>query len=330
MKNKDYFLPVLLSAVLTAVSAAGAAFLSPYCAAAVFALGAAQTGICAFFAVRRRRKTAELNDYLSRVCGGDYSFDIRSNAEGELSILKNNLYKVIVTLRAQKEELEKDRTYLADSLADISHQLKTPLTSIMMMTDLLREEQDAEKRREFSDVAASQCAKMTWLVGTLLKLSKLDAGTADFSFTDNHIVSTVDESVKPFLLTLDLKNIALERGGRDFVYSGDENWTAEALQNIVKNCIEHTPEGGRLRIETDETSLFRRVVIEDNGSGVAPEDLPHIFERFYHGKDASAESVGIGLSLSKTILKKESASIEAQSEPGKGTRFEIRFYNGAV
>lgn len=330
MKNKKYFLPVFLGACLTAGTAVGAAFLSPICAGVVLALGTALVLLFLFYTKKRLRELSLLNDYLSRVCGGDASVDLGSNAEGELSVLKNNLYKVIVALRAQKETLAKDKTYLADSLADISHQLKTPLTSIMMMTDLLRNETDPARRESFADVAGQQCEKMRWLVGTLLKLSKLDAGTADFSYEDRRIGAAIEESVKPFLLMMDLKNIELIRGGPDFLYSGDGNWTAEALQNIIKNCIEHTPEGGRLRIETDETSLFRRVVIEDNGSGVAPEDLPRIFERFYHGKDASAESVGIGLALSKTILAKENASVEAQSEPGRGTRFEIRFYDGVV
>ena len=330
MKNREFYLPLSIGGGLTAAAGAATCFFSPVGAAVCLLLGAALLAVFAFYTKRRYRRLAELNDYLSRVCGGDYSLEIGGNAEGELSILQNNLYKVITTLRSQKEVIEKDRTYLADSLADISHQLKTPLTSVIMMTDLLANEEDAGKRREFSRVAGEQCEKMRWLVGTLLKLSKLDAGTAEFLCAPQRIGAVVGESLKPFLLTLELRGITVEKEIADFGFNGDKNWTVEAIQNIVKNCIEHTPDGGRLRISASDTTLFGRLVIEDNGCGIAPEDLPHIFERFYHGKDASAESVGIGLALSKTILAKENASIEARSVPGEGAAFEIRFYHAVV
>ena len=129
---------------------------------------------------------------------------------------------------------------------------------------------------------------------------------------------------------MDLKNINVKKSIDEFIFNGDKDWTIEALQNIIKNCIEHTPDGGALSIRTDETTVFSRIVISDNGCGIAKEDLPHIFERFYHGKNASSESVGIGLALSKAILNKENAAVSVISEEGSGTEFEIKFYKSVI
>ena len=330
MKNKELYIPIIISAIITAVAAAVCFSFSIYAALICAAVGIAIIAVFAFFTIKRYRAIANLNDYLSLVCSGNYDLDIENNTEGELSILQNNLYKVITQLKTQNEVIEADKLYLADSLADISHQLKTPLTSMLVVSELLENEADPEKRKEFTDIINSQCEKMSWLIQTLLKLSKLDAGTIEIGSDEVAIRAVIDESLKPFLLTLDLRNITVEKNISDFTFMGDRTWSAEALQNIIKNCIEHTADGGRLEIETDETTLFKRVTIRDNGCGIAAEDLPHIFERFYHGKNASAESVGIGLALSKAILNKENAAVSVTSEEGSGTEFEIKFYKSVI
>ena len=330
MKNKELYIPIIISAIITAVAAAVCFNVSKPAALICTALGVAIIVVFAFFTIKRYRAIASLNDYLSLVCSGNYDLDIENNTEGELSILQNNLYKVITQLKTQNEVIEADKLYLADSLADISHQLKTPLTSMLVVSELLENETDTHKRKEFTDIINSQCEKMSWLIQTLLKLSKLDAGTIEIGSDEVEIRTVIDESLKPFLLTLDLRNITVDKQIRDFSFTGDRAWSAEALQNIIKNCIEHTADGGRLEIETDETTLWGRVIIRDNGCGIASEDLPHIFERFYHGKNASAESVGIGLALSKAILNKENAAISVTSEEGVGTEFEIKFYKSVI
>ncbi len=294
------------------------------------ALGIILIAIFCFYTNRRYRAISDLNDYLLLVCSGNYDLALEDNTEGELSILQNNLLKVISQLKTQNEVIAADKTYLADSLADISHQLKTPLTSMLVVSELLENETDADKRKEFTDIINIQCKKMSWLIQTLLKLSKLDAGTIEIGTDEIEIRDVIDESLKPFLLTLDLRNITVEKNTSDFTFTGDRAWSAEALQNIIKNCIEHTPDGGALSIRTDETTVFSRIVISDNGCGIAKEDLPHVFERFYHGKNSSAESVGIGLALSKTILNKENASVTVKSTEGEGTEFEIKFYKSVV
>lgn len=289
--------------------------------------------IIAIFAVfkRDRMKTVkDINAYLSRVLTGDYSLDIFDNSEGEISILKNNIYKVVVMLKSTNEELSKEKLGLASSLADITHQLKTPLTSITVMTDLLENEQNEEKRSELLEIIKTQTEKMNWLTATLLKLSRLDADAAEFNFAQIKISDVVSASIKPFLLSLDLKNIRLTADFDDFEFNGDIIWTSEAVKNIIKNCIEHTLDGGELKIRTNCTNLFNELIISDNGCGIDKDDLPHIFERFYHGKNASADSVGIGLNLAKEILSKQRADISAESKLGKGSVFRIRFYKSVV
>ena len=330
MKNKEFYLPLALSLVLTAILSIICLKNNIIAGLICVALGAALVCIFCIYTAKRYKVIAGLNDYLSLVCSGNYDLSIEKNTEGELSILQNNLLKVISKLKTQNEIIEKDKISLADSLADISHQLKTPLTSMMVVSELLEKEENPDKRKEFTEIINSQCEKMSWLIQTLLKLSRLDAGTIEMNSGEISVFDVIEESLKPFMLTLDLRNIELEKHINDFSFSGDISWSAEAIGNIIKNCIEHTANGGKLEIDTDETTLWGRVIIRDNGCGIPAEELPHIFERFYHGKNASAESVGIGLALSKAILNKENAAVSVTSEEGSGTEFEIKFYKSVI
>lgn len=281
------------------------------------------------FELNRARSIENINDYLSRVCTGNYSLDIQDNFEGEISILKNNIYKVVVMLKTTNEALSKEKLSLAASLADITHQLKTPLTSITVMADLIENEKDYGKRQEFFGIIKTQIEKMNWLTATLLKLSQLDADAVSFEKSAVKISDVIHASVNPFLLQLDLKNIAIIYDYKDFEFIGDSAWTSEAIKNIIKNCIEHT-ENGKIKITTNETNVYSELTISDTGTGIDPLDLPHIFKRFYHGKNASANSVGIGLNLAQEILTKENANITALSEPNKGTQFKIKFYKTVI
>lgn len=330
MINKDEKKTIVLIGVIGLIAAAIMAFISLICSALCIAVSAASA--YAFYRYNRKRisEIKRLNNYLSRVCSGDYSLDITSNAEGELSILKNNLYKVVVRLQTSNEALRNDKLYLADSLADISHQLKTPLTSMMMMSELMKDEKSEEKRKEFIEIIENQLDKMKWLITTILKISKLDAGTADFAENEVEISEVIDETLEQFSIILDIKNIEISRESSSFSFVGDKSWSAEAIGNIVKNCIEHVSDGGKLFFETNSTNIYNELIIRDNGCGIAEEDLPHIFERFYHGKNASSESIGIGLALAKEIFQKQRAGVEAESIVGEGALFRIRFYKSIV
>ncbi len=330
MKNQEFKLMILVSAFCTVVFSVVCLFFCTPAAVICFLLGTVLTAVFAVFTRQRYKKIEELNDYLSVVCSGNYELDVDDNAEGELSILKNNLYKVMILLRTASEEAKNDKIYLADSLADISHQLKTPLTSMIIMTEVLENETDCNKRADFIKIIEEQLSKMKWLITTLLKLSKLDADTADFNMKMLNCEDIIEKSLKPFALQADIRTISIKKNIEPFEFKGDENWSVEALENIIKNCIEHTDDGGVLKITSKTNSIFNEIQISDNGCGIAPEDMPHIFERFYHGKNSSSESVGIGLALAKAVLSKENADIEVKSREGEGSTFTIRFYKFVV
>lgn len=330
MINKDIKMILIISLALTAVFSAVCFAINAFCGALCLLLGLCVTAVFLVYTKKRYQKINELNNYLSLVCSGNYDLNINENTEGELSILKNNLYKVITILQTQKEKLAKDKTSLAESLADISHQIKTPLTSIMMMTDLLKDESNEAKRAEFLSIIETQLDKMKWLIITLLKLSKLDAGTIELKSEKQSVKDVINESLTPFLIALEFKNIRLENTANDFVFNGDKNWSIEAFGNIIKNCIEHTDNGGTLSITSGSTNIYDSIFISDNGCGISKEDLPHIFERFYYGKNSSKNSIGIGLALAKTIFEKQRTVIKVNSTLGVGTTFEVRFYKAIV
>lgn len=330
MNDREIRIILIVSSVLTAVLSVICAFFCKICALLCLTLGIILIIIFTVVTKRRYKNLNDLNDYLSLVCKGIYDMNIDDNTEGELSILKNNLYKVITLLQSQNEYLKNDKLYLADSIADISHQLKTPLTSMMVMCELLENEENPDKRQEFVSVINNQLSKMKWLITNILKISKLDADATEFKRDEVSISKVLDDSLKPFVLTAELKNIVIQNGANDFVFNGDESWTVEAVSNILKNCLEHTNDGGKIIIASDSTNLYNKLTISDNGCGIAEEDLPHIFERFYHGKNSSKDSVGIGLALAKTVFEKENASVTVESEQGRGSVFEIRFYKSVV
>lgn len=316
--------------IITVVSAVVCIFIQPWCALVCVLTGLCLTAVFLVYTKKRIDKLAELNNYLSLVCSGNFELDIADNAEGELSILKNNLYKVIILLRSQNEQLKKDKVYLADSLADISHQLKTPLTSMMVMTDLISKDSDPDKRAELIGIMETQLDKMKWLITNLLKLSKLDAGTAGFKHEIFSVKEVISQSVTPFLVAMDLKGINFIDMSSDFEIKGDDNWSTEAFANIIKNCLEHTERDGTITVSSEITTLYNSIIITDNGCGIAPQDLPHVFERFYHGKNSGGDSVGIGLALAKAVFENENAGISIQSRENEGTKFEIRFYKSVI
>lgn len=316
--------------IITVVSAVVCIFIQPWCALVCVLTGLCLTAVFLVYTKKRIDKLAELNNYLSLVCSGNFELDIADNAEGELSILKNNLYKVIILLRSQNEQLKKDKVYLADSLADISHQLKTPLTSMMVMTDLISKDSDPDKRAELIGIMETQLDKMKWLITNLLKLSKLDAGTAGFKHEIFSVKEVISQSVTPFLVAMDLKGINFIDMSSDFEIKGDDNWSTEAFANIIKNCLEHTERDGTITVSSEITTLYNSIIITDNGCGIAPQDLPHVFERFYHGKNSGGDSVGIGLALAKSVFENENAGISVESRENEGTKFEIRFYKSVI
>ncbi len=272
-----------------------------------------------------------LSAYLRRIDAGDYALDVRDNGEGSFSLLKNDLYKVTVRLREQAELLQKDKTALSNLIADISHQIKTPLTSLGVLADLLAEDPPEADRRAFVERLRAQLGRIQWLVAALLKMARLDAGTAVFKSEPVDVRRLIERALEPLQIPLEIKKQRLViHGGEGASFTGDLNWSAEALTNVVKNCIEHTPEGGRIEISYGANALYAEIIVSDDGEGIASRDIPHIFNRFYRGENAGENSVGIGLALAKAILIAQGGDISVRSQRGAGTRFEIRLFRGVV
>lgn len=278
----------------------------------------------------RYRKITLLASDINLLLHGEGAISLDNYSEGELSILQSEIYKMTVRLREQQEKLMSDKAYLADSIADISHQIRTPLTSINLLVQLLSEPNLTDERRQtLTHELFGLLSRIDWLIMTLLKISKLDAETVLFKEEKIALEELIRKSCSTLLVPMELRGqeLVIEAAG-DFVC--DVAWTAEAIGNIVKNCMEHTPEGGKIEISASENALYTEIRIMDTGSGIAPEDLPHIFERFYKGKDSDEKSFGVGLALSRMIITGQKGTIKAENRKTAGAMFSIRFYKGAV
>ncbi len=289
--------------------------------------GGAFTAAVLPFLKKQYGQIREITRYAGKINRGDYSLDIRDNREGDLSILKNEIYKITTLLKEQAGALQRDRALLADSLADISHQLKTPLTSLSVLNDLLSDNPAEEKRALFLERMRAQLKRIEWLVSSLLKLSRLDAGAVTMKKERIRVHALVEKALASLGIPLEIKMLQVYlEGDEDAGFIGDFEWSCEALINIIKNCIEHTPENGSLKISFEQNPLYTGIRVEDSGAGIAPEDLPHIFNRFYKGKDAAPDQVGIGLAMARTIVEKQGGDITVKSDPGGGSEFTIKFY----
>ena len=279
------------------------------------------------------RKLNEITRYIEEINNKNYKLDIDDNNEDELSILKNEIYKTTIMLKEVAENSKNDKIKLKDSLSDISHQLKTPLTSITILIDNIIDNPDMDKetRTEFVKDIKREIININFLVNSLLKLSKLDANSVKFINKDVNIDDVVKESIKNVSVLCDLKNININANGdKEAKIYCDLKWQIEAITNILKNCVEHSNVNASIDINYEQNKVYSKIEIIDYGIGIDEDDLQHIFERFYKGKNSSNESVGIGLALSKSIIESNKGYISVESEPGKGTRFIIKYLNNNI
>lgn len=325
LRNREItWLTVFCLAVGLAAAAAGF-WLSPAAGVLALVLWAVLCLGYGVFTAWRYRQISRLTAYLAQVYGGGRALDIRDNTEGELSLLKNDLYKITVALQQQADQLQADKGFLANALGDISHQLKTPLTSALVMTDLLSDPVlPPERRSEFTDRLSAQLGRIQWLVGALLKLSRLDAGAVIFQKEQVPLDRLIQHALEPLRIQMELQGVdCCVDCPADLCWTGDENWTVQAVQNILKNCVEQMPWGGTLTVTVTDDPLCSRIRIRDTGGGIAPADLPHLFERFYRGSQAGPDNAGIGLALAQKILREQGGNITADNVPG-GAQFVVQ------
>ncbi len=286
-------------------------------------------GVFALYKRRQRKRLDKLICYLAAVNGGNYDLDLDSNSENADSRLQNEIYKTTVTLREAAQQSADSREQLKTALSDISHQLKTPLTSIIITTENLLDNPalPPDLRQEFLRDIYHSSSHISFLVQSLLTLSKLDADSITLKRKQEPLSEIFFEVTQNIAVSAELKDVSVTASDNSVTLPCDKKWLCEALSNIVKNCVEHTDNGGEIRLTAGTNPLYTTITVSDNGQGIAPEDLPHIFERFYRGKNADDDSVGIGLALSKAIIEKAGGTIRADSEPGKGSSFTIKFFN---
>ena len=300
-------------------------------AAALLGLGAALAGggLHWAFQHRRYREIAALSRSIDRVLHGQEQL-LDDSAEGELAILRSEIRKMTLRLRESADLLQQDKTELSQALADISHQLRTPLTSMNLTVSLLPGANEDGQRLRLTRELKRSLERIDWLVETLLKLSKLDAGVVRFEPEPVTAAALTELAVRNLRIPMELREQRLVLALDDAALTVDPAWTAEALGNVLKNCVEHTPAGGTLTVAARQTPIFTEITVTDSGPGIDPADLPRLFERFYRGKNAGEHSIGIGLALARQIVTAQNGVIQAANKPGGGARFTLRFYVGTV
>ena len=279
---------------------------------------------------KRYMKITRLSDTIDMILHSDTFIALEDVQEGDFAVLESEIQKMTVKIREGAYLLQKEKIYLIDSIADISHQLRTPLTTINLLMSFLQDKDlSYADRMKYVTEIQSHLRRIDWLISSLLKISKLDAGTVVMKKEKTPVADLVAKAAESIMISLEIREQLFDYTALgNEAFTGDMNWSIEAISNIIKNCMEHTPKGGHISVKASENILYTRIVIEDSGAGISSDDLPHIFERFYRGKDSSDSSVGIGLALSRMIIQNQNGSIKAENRKEGGSRFIIKFYKG--
>lgn len=276
---------------------------------------------------RRKKRIQALTIYLKSV--NDGHAESLTRMEDEFSFLEDEIYKTTTALNGAKEIAIKNHEVLEARIADIAHQLKTPLTSMSLMTDLL-EEYQTQETLEYYNRLTSQITRLQNLVSGLLALAKLDSHGILMEKKQFRIQELIDisvETVKQMFTQKQIQLLISRELEQDTWICGDLEWTSEAVVNVLKNCWEHTPQDGKVFVSWSHNPLYVQLIIEDSGTGFAKEDLPHLFERFYRGTNAAKDSAGIGLALSKLIMEQQNGHILAENSLQGHARFIFKWYH---
>lgn len=277
---------------------------------------------------KRKNDIKDIIKYIEQINRRNYELEIDTISEDELSILKNEIYKTAVMLKEAALNSNKDKLNLKKSLEDISHQLKTPLTSILVLLDNLIDEPDMDSsiRNDFIIDIKRNVININFLVQALLKLSKFDANTVHFIKKENDLEMIVKEAIKNVSTLCDLRNINIRLNILENAkVVCDAKWQIEAITNIIKNAIEHSKDNSSIIINIDNNRVYSKVEVIDFGDGISKRDIKHIFERFYKGENATSNSIGIGLALAKTIIEEDKGTIAVESNESN-TKFTIKYF----
>lgn len=328
LRNRAFLLEILVSVSLLACFTLLSVFFSGVFLLPVF--GILLIGVHVFFTSIRYLRIKRLSEDLERILHGQADLLPARCMEGELSILETEISKMTMKLRENSEKLLRDKHFLENAVSDISHQLRTPLTAMNVTLAMLnREDVSEESRKRYTHEMMRSLRKLDWLIESLLKMSRLDAGTIPFVKKRVSVREVLKSSVATVEILAELRAQSLTLISDDETWEVDPHWTAEAISNILKNAVEHTPEGGTIQICARETPLFTELTVTDTGNGFDPQDMPHLFERFYKGKGSAEDSIGIGLALSHAIITRQGGLLRAENVPG-GARFVLRFYKTTV
>ncbi len=325
-RNKEVRNIAILFLIITFIFSIVGFILCPAAGILEFILAAVLGTVFYRFTRTRYNRIAQLSEQIDMVLHNDEHLYVSEADEGELSILQSEIVKMTLRIREQNAALRKEKKHLADSLADISHQLRTPLTSVNIILSLLEKNTDKKEQKTLIREAGELFGQMDFLLVSLLKLSRLDAGIVVFKKEQMDIGNLISVSLRPFLIPMELHNIQIQTDiSEGTEISGDFRWLSEAFQNIIKNCIESVGDNGKIEIACEDNSLFTEITFHDDGAGFEKEELPHLFERFYRGKDADATGYGIGLALCRSIIMRQGGTITAKNHPQGGAVFYVRF-----
>lgn len=322
----------LISAVTAVAGIAVCAVFSIKSALVLLIVSALIIALYEYSSFAKKRRVMSLCDDIDRILKGMDFVDFSDYTEGEISLLASEIHKMTIRLREQNSTLASEKQFLKESLEDIAHQLRTPLTSMMLLIDTLDNPDISEKHRiEYTRELYTLLSGMKWLIDTMLGISRLEAGVVTFHRKQISCRSLIDRALAPLLITMDIKGIETDvLIENEPTLTGDEHYLTEALVNILKNCIEHTPEGGTITIKASENPIYTGIIIKDSGEGFSQEDMPHIFERFYRSGNPSKSGYGIGLAFARKIVCSLGGSLQAENSDEGGALFDLRIYKSEV
>lgn len=318
----------LLQVILLITGCGISAYFSLHAAGIMLLAGSGMLLTGLLFDRREKNELLLLCDEIDLILRGQDKVRLDAYNEGELGILTDAVGKMTVRLREQNSALANDKQFMKEALEDMAHQLRTPLTtSMLLLSRLRRSDLSYEERMTHVQELLMMLTRMQWMIDTMLGLSRLEAGALHFQPREFRVRELVRDALEPLGIPLELKNInvTMEITGEPVFYA-DKQFCMEALTNILKNCMEHTPSGGSITIEASANPLYAGLTVTDTGSGIAPEDLPHIFERFYRGKEFSISGYGIGLSFAQRIIAAQNGSLQVHNAKPHGAQFDWRMY----